>query len=67
MQFKDALISIKASLEAGYSMENAVLAAGEDLACIYPKNSCPPEESYRISRYPGENSRKYKSIPGGNL
>lgn len=50
VQFKDALISIKASLEAGYSMENAVLAAGEDLACIYPKNSFICGEMERIGR-----------------
>lgn len=50
MQFKDALISIKASLEAGYSMENAVLAAGKDLACIYPKDSFICGEMERVGR-----------------
>ena len=50
IQFKDALISIKASLEAGYSMENAVSAAGEDLACIYPKGCFMSEELKRIGR-----------------
>lgn len=50
VQFKDALISIKASLEAGYSMENAILAAGEDLACIYPKGGFIREELERIGR-----------------
>lgn len=50
VQFKDALISIKASLEAGYSMENAVSAAGEDLACIYSKGCFIREELERIGR-----------------
>ncbi|MDE7326146.1 MAG: type II secretion system F family protein [Lachnospiraceae bacterium] len=50
VQFKDALISIKASLEAGYSMENAVLAAREDLVCIYPKDSFICREMERIGR-----------------
>lgn len=50
IQFKDALISIKASLEAGYSMENAILAAGEDLACIYPEGCFIREELGKIAR-----------------
>ncbi len=50
VQFKDALISIKASLEAGYSMENAVLMAVEDLSCIYPKDCFIRGEMERVGR-----------------
>lgn len=50
IQFKDALISVKASLEAGYSMENAIAAAQEDLACIYPEKCFIRAELERISR-----------------
>ncbi|MDE6874342.1 MAG: type II secretion system F family protein [Lachnospiraceae bacterium] len=50
IQFKDALISIKSSLEAGYSMENAILAAGDDLACIYPDECFIRVELERIMR-----------------
>lgn len=50
LQFKDALISVKASLEAGYSMENAVAAARQDLACIYPQECFIRTEFERIGR-----------------
>ncbi len=50
VQFKDALISIRASLEAGYSMENAISAAEQDLVCIYPKGSFICGEMGRITR-----------------
>lgn len=50
IQFKDALISVKASLEAGYSMENAIVSAREDLACIYPEECFIRVEFERIAR-----------------
>lgn len=42
-QFKDAIEAISASLNIGYSLENAVMEAKKELALIYPENA-------RISR-----------------
>lgn len=50
MQFRDAMNSVGASLEAGYSMENAIRAAGEDLGCIYPEDTWIRRELLTISR-----------------
>ncbi len=38
-QFKDALYSLNAALQAGYSMETAVVCAIRDLEKLYPKNA----------------------------
>ncbi len=62
-EFRDALTSLGACLEAGYSMENAAAAAEKDLACLYSgdswirrelsgicramENSVPAEEAFR--------------------
>lgn len=43
MQFKDAIQSISASLNIGYSLENAVVEAKKELLLIYPEDA-------RISR-----------------
>ncbi len=43
IQFKDAIQSISASLNIGYSLENAVVEAKKELALIYPEDA-------RISR-----------------
>lgn len=50
IQFRDAMNSIAASLEAGYSMENAIQAAGKDLECIYPGDSWIRRELLVIRR-----------------
>ena len=38
-QFKDMILSMAASQRAGYSVENAVLEAGRDMALLHGKNS----------------------------
>ncbi len=37
--FRDALTSLGACLEAGYAMENAIVAAKHDLECLYSEQS----------------------------
>ncbi len=46
-QFKDALTSLSVSVQAGYSLENAILGARKDLERIYS----PEEEICREFRY----------------
>lgn len=38
-QFRDALNAMSVSVQAGYSVENAVKASAEDLERLYPKNA----------------------------
>lgn len=39
MQFRDGILSISAALNAGYSMENAILQAKEDLKLMYEEDA----------------------------
>lgn len=48
-QFSDAMTSLSAALEAGYSVENAFRAAVSDLRLIYPENAMIILEFSRIS------------------
>lgn len=49
MQFKDALIMIASSIEAGYSMEHAIKRTFEDIQTLYEKSSYIVEELKRIN------------------
>lgn len=48
IQFKDALQSISTALQAGYSMENAVLEAEKDMENMYGPNGFITREFYFI-------------------
>ena len=49
LQFKDAIQSIASALEAGYSMENSIRFAIEDVSTIYEKESYIIRELIRIN------------------
>lgn len=49
LQFKDAIQSLSSALEAGYSMENAIRYAIEDISNIYEKESYIIRELVRIN------------------
>lgn len=50
VEFKDALISISAALQAGVSMENAVGSAAKDMAVLYGTNSHIVQELHLIEK-----------------
>ena len=48
-QFKDAMLSVTTAGKAGYSIENAFLEAGNDMAALYGKKSQIYKEMRRIA------------------
>lgn len=50
LQFKDAVRAISASLQAGYSMENAFLESYKEMIELYGKESVIAKEWYRIEQ-----------------
>ncbi|HJA94603.1 MAG TPA: hypothetical protein H9717_16075 [Candidatus Eisenbergiella merdipullorum] len=50
LQFRDMILSAAAGLQAGYSVENAFLAAGEDVARLYGADSIMAGETAVLRR-----------------
>ena len=50
LEFKDFILALSASLKAGYSAENALVAAGRDLACMYEETSMMVEECRKMEK-----------------
>ena len=48
LQFKDMLASLRVSMQAGYSIENAVRECRQDLGKVYDKEACIMQELLRI-------------------
>ena len=48
LQFKDALESVKTSIEAGYSMENAFKEAYVEMYVLYGENAVITKELYKV-------------------
>ena len=61
LSFRDALISMSVSVQAGYSLENAVRAAARDLEQIYPPHSDIVEEFHYME------SQIRLSVPASEL
>jgi len=49
VQFKDAMLSVTTAGKAGYSIENAFLEAGNDMAALYGRKSMIYKEMRRIA------------------
>ncbi|MBQ9513103.1 MAG: type II secretion system F family protein [Lachnospiraceae bacterium] len=54
-QFKDAVMAVATAMRAGYAVENAFLAAEEDMRLLYGKGSLIVTELHRISAGLGNN------------
>lgn len=50
LEFKDFILAFSASLKAGYSAENALVAAGRDLSCMYEVQSMMVEECQKMEK-----------------
>ncbi len=50
LEFKDFILAFSASLKAGYSAENALVAAGRDLASMYEESSLMVEECRKMEK-----------------
>lgn len=55
LQFRDLILSAAAGLQAGYSVENAFLAAGEDVERLYGTDSIMAKETAVLRRGIGNN------------
>lgn len=50
LEFKDFILALSASLKAGYSAENALVAAGRDLSCMYEEESMMVTECKKMEK-----------------
>lgn len=50
LEFKDYILALSASLKAGYSAENALIAAGRDLFCMYGEESMMVAECRKMEK-----------------
>lgn len=50
LEFKDFILAFSASLKAGYAAENALVAAGRDLFCMYGTQSMMVEECRKMEK-----------------
>lgn len=50
LEFKDFILAFSASLKAGYSAENALVAAGRDLSCMYEAQSLMVAECQKMEK-----------------